>query len=56
MPDGFPIVAPFLAASGAVGTLWGGLACLVERDLKRLVAYCSVAHMGFVALGLASGT
>ena len=45
-----------LAVLGAVGILWGGLACLVERDLKRLVAYSSVAHMGFVALGLASGT
>jgi len=56
VPEGFRMVAPFLAASGAVGILWGGLACLVERDLKRLVAYSSVAHMGFVALGLASGT
>ena len=45
-----------LAALGAVGILWGGLACLVERDLKRLIAYSSVAHMGFVVLGLASGT
>ncbi|HEY5419831.1 MAG TPA: NADH-quinone oxidoreductase subunit M [Marmoricola sp.] len=56
VPEGFHVVAPFLAASGAIGILWGGLACLVERDLKRLVAYSSVAHMGFVALGLASGT
>lgn len=56
VPEGFQTVAPFLAASGAVGILWGGLACLVERDLKRLVAYSSVAHMGFVALGLAAGT
>jgi NADH-quinone oxidoreductase subunit M len=56
VPEGFAAVAPFLAASGAVGIIWGGLACLVERDLKRLVAYSSVAHMGFVALGLASGT
>ncbi|MEO7234943.1 MAG: NADH-quinone oxidoreductase subunit M [Lapillicoccus sp.] len=56
VPDGFRMVAPFLAASGAVGILWGGLACLVERDLKRLVAYSSVAHMGFVALALAAGT
>jgi NADH-quinone oxidoreductase subunit M len=56
VPDGFRTLAPFLAASGAVGILWGGLACMVERDLKRLVAYSSVAHMGFVALGLASGT
>ena len=56
VPDAFARLAPVVAAVGAVGILWGGLACLVERDLKRLVAYSSVAHMGFVALGLASGT
>jgi NADH-quinone oxidoreductase subunit M len=56
VPDGFARIAPLLAAAGAAGILWGGLACLVERDLKRLIAYSSVAHMGFVALGIASGT
>ena len=56
LPDGFARVAPVLAVLGAVGILWGGLACLVERDLKRLIAYSSVAHMGFVVLGLSSGT
>ena len=56
LPDGFAAVAPVLAVAGVIGILWGGLACLVENDLKRLVAYSSVAHMGFVALGLASGT
>ena len=56
VPDAFMRLAPALAVVGAVGILWGGLACLVERDLKRLVAYSSVAHMGFVAVGLASGT
>ncbi|WP_426563390.1 complex I subunit 4 family protein [Angustibacter sp. McL0619] len=56
VPQGFAQVAPFLGALGVVGILWGGLVCLVERDLKRLIAYSSVAHMGFVALGIASGT
>ena len=56
VPEGFSVVAPYLGALGVVGILWGGLACLVERDLKRLVALSSVAHMGFVALGVASGT
>ncbi|MGZ6827073.1 MAG: complex I subunit 4 family protein, partial [Mycobacteriales bacterium] len=56
LPAGFARLAPILAVLGAVGVIWGGLACLVERDLKRLVAYSSVAHMGFVAIGLASGT
>ena len=56
VPQGFSAVAPYLAVLGVVGILWGGLACLVENDLKRLVAFSSVAHMGFVVLGIASGT
>lgn len=56
VPDGFARIAPVLAIAGVVGILWGGLICLVERDLKRLIAFSSVAHMGFVVLALASGT
>lgn len=56
VPEGAARLAPGLAAVGVVGILWGGLACLVERDLKRLVAFSSVAHMGFVLVGIASGT
>jgi NADH-quinone oxidoreductase subunit M len=56
VPDGVAALSPVLAVLGVIGILWGGLACLVERDLKRLIAYSSVAHMGFVALALASGS
>lgn len=56
VPEGVAALSPVLAIAGAVGALWGGLACLVERDLKRLIAYSSVAHMGFVAIALASGS
>jgi NADH-quinone oxidoreductase subunit M len=56
VPQGFSVVAPYLAAFGVVGIIWGALVCLVERDLKRLVAYSSVSHMGFVTLGIATGT
>ena len=56
VPAGVAALSPVLAILGVVGVIWGGLACLVERDLKRLVAYSSVAHMGFVALALASGS
>lgn len=56
VPDGFARIAPVLAVLAAVGILWGGLVCLVEPEAKRLIAYSSVAHMGFVVLGLASGT
>ena len=54
--DGFSVLAPALAVLGVVGIIWGGLVCLVERDLKRLIAYSSVAHMGFVVLALATGS
>jgi NADH-quinone oxidoreductase subunit M len=56
VPDGLRVIAVPLAVAGVIGILWGGLVCLVERDLKRLVAFSSVAHMGFVVIGVASGT
>jgi len=56
VPDGVRTLAPVLGVLGVVGVLWAGLACFVERDLKRLVALSSVAHMGFVLLGVASMT
>jgi len=56
VPDGFARVAPTLAVLGTIGIIWAGLVCLVENDAKRLIAYSSIAHMGFVVLGLASGT
>lgn len=56
VPEGFAAWAPLLGGLGVVGVVWAGLACLVERDLKRLIAWSSIAHLGFVVLGLASGT
>lgn len=56
VPEGWAAVRPVVAVLGVIGIIWGALVCLVERDLKRLIAYSSVAHMGFVAIGLASGT
>jgi NADH-quinone oxidoreductase subunit M len=56
VPEGVRVLAPVLGALGVAGILWGGLACFAERDLKRLVAFSSVAHMGFVLLGIASLT
>ncbi|MDF8264523.1 complex I subunit 4 family protein [Luteipulveratus flavus] len=56
LPAGVERLAPVVGVLAAVGILWGGLVCLVERSLKRLIAWSSVAHMGFVVLGLMSGT
>lgn len=61
-PDGLRTFAPYLAAFAVVGIVYGSLACLAlarpgaNGDLKRLIAYSSVGHMGFVLLGIASMT
>ncbi|WP_238148956.1 complex I subunit 4 family protein [Serinicoccus sediminis] len=56
VPEGFAAWSPLLAGLGVTGIVWASLVCLVERDLKRLIAWSSVAHLGFVVLGLATGT
>jgi NADH-quinone oxidoreductase subunit M len=49
-------IAPWLAAFGVAGIVYAALACLRQSDLKRLIAYSSVGHMGFVALGIGTLT
>jgi len=56
LPAGAHAVAPYLGAFGVVGILYGSLACLAQTDLKRLIAYSSVGHMGFVLLGISTLT
>jgi NADH-quinone oxidoreductase subunit M len=48
--------ASWIAAIGVISILYGGLNALAQRDIKRLVAYSSVSHMGFVMVGLAAMT
>jgi NADH-quinone oxidoreductase subunit M len=56
VPDGARRAAPALAILAVVGIVYAALACLGQRDLKRLVAFSSVGHMGFVLLGIATLT
>src|SRR5690606_27913444 len=56
LPDGLATVSPVLAGFAVTGILWAGLACLVERDLKRLIAWASIGHLGFVVLAIAAGS
>src|SRR2546429_626410 len=48
--------APGIAILGVIGIVYGSLMCMAQTDLKRLIAYSSVAHLGFVMLGLAALT
>jgi len=55
-PEAAASLAGVIAVIGVVGLFWGALAALAQTDFKRLVAYSSVSHMGYVLLGLAAGT
>lgn len=55
-PDASLYFGSFVAFMGMFSILYGALNALAAKDLKRLIAYSSVSHMGFVLLGIASGT
>jgi NADH-quinone oxidoreductase subunit M len=46
--------APYLATLAVIGIVYGALVSMVQPDLKKLVAYSSVSHLGFVVLGIAA--
>ncbi len=46
----------FLGALGALNIIYGALCAMAQKDLKKLVAYSSVSHMGYVMLGMATFT
>ena len=53
-PDAALYFAPYLGAAAVIGIIYGALVAMVQPDLKKLVAYSSVSHLGFVALGIAA--
>ncbi len=52
LPEATAVAAPWLFGLGVVGILYGALVALVQTDLKRLIAYSSVSHMGYIVMGL----
>jgi NADH-quinone oxidoreductase subunit M len=53
-PDAALYFAPYLAGLAVTGIIYGALVAMVQPDLKKLVAYSSVSHLGFVALGISA--
>jgi NADH-quinone oxidoreductase subunit M len=51
-PEAAHRFAPYVAVLAIIGIIYGALVAMVQTDLKRLVAYSSVSHLGFVVLGL----
>jgi NADH-quinone oxidoreductase subunit M len=48
--------APWIGLLAVIGIIYGALGCLAQKDMKRLIAFSSVAHMGFVMLGISTLT
>ena len=56
LPDATIMLAPFMATLAIVGIVYGALIAWVQEDIKKLVAYSSVSHLGFCVLGMFSLT
>ncbi len=54
LPDAWSALAPFLATWATVSVLYGSFAAIAQIDMKKMVAYSSVAHMGYVLLAAAA--
>jgi NADH-quinone oxidoreductase subunit M len=51
-PLGVKEFAPFISVLAVIGIIYGALTAMVQKDMKKLVAYSSVSHLGFVVLGI----
>jgi NADH-quinone oxidoreductase subunit M len=54
-PEAVPFWSPLLVTLAVIGILYGAMVALAQDDAKKLIAYSSVAHMGFIVLGIFSG-
>ena len=55
-PEAWTVVAPILANWAVVSVLYGAFTAIAQTDMKKMVAYSSIAHMGYVLLAVASAT
>jgi NAD(P)H-quinone oxidoreductase subunit 4 len=56
LPDAWLAFSPWIAAAGAVSAVYGALNAVVATDIRRLMAYSSLGHMGLLVLALAAAT
>ncbi len=56
LPEATKWAAPGLALIGGISVVYAAFVCMAQSDLKKLIAYSSVSHMGFVLLGMAAFT
>ena len=56
LPDAWTLFSPGIAAAGAVSAVYGALNAIAATDMRRLMAYSSLGHMGLLVLALAAAT
>jgi len=56
VPDGANALMPLMLAIAILSILYGSLVCLAQKDLKKMVAFSSISHMGIVLLGISTGS
>jgi NADH-quinone oxidoreductase subunit M len=54
LPEAAQDWAPWIGGLAVIGIIYGALGCLAQTDMKRLIAFSSVAHMGYVMLGIST--
>jgi NAD(P)H-quinone oxidoreductase subunit 4 len=55
-PQAWSIIAPGLAIIGTITVMYGALSAIAQKDIKRMVAYSSIGHMGYILVAAAAGT
>ncbi|MEM1280605.1 MAG: NADH-quinone oxidoreductase subunit M [Cyanobacteria bacterium P01_H01_bin.152] len=55
-PEAWSVLSPYLAVWAAISVLYGAITAIAQKDIKRMVAYSSIGHMGYVLLGGAAMT
>jgi NAD(P)H-quinone oxidoreductase subunit 4 len=55
-PEAWPQVAPILAILGSISVIYGALSAIAQHDIKRMVAYSSIGHMGYIIVAIAAAS
>lgn len=55
-PHASAVAAPYIVSLGTIGIFYAALLAFAQSDMKRLLAYTSISHMGFIVVGMYSGT
>jgi NAD(P)H-quinone oxidoreductase subunit 4 len=55
-PHAWSTIAPTLATWGAISAIYGAVVAIAQKDIKRMVAYSSIGHMGYILLAAAAST